>query len=173
MAAGRPGGTSCHRTCASERWPETGSARGAARGAIRLTLPADPESVRVALMRIAAELLAAGITEEDAATAELVLAEVLNNVVEHAFAGCGEGWIEVTIAPEEAELACEVRDNGRPMPGGAPPGGSAPACGQALESLPEGGFGWFLIHSLARELAYARESGANLLGLRIPLTART
>jgi len=169
MAAARPGATSGHRPRADTCRPGI----GAARDTIRLTLPADPESVRVALMRIAAELLGAGIDEEDAATAELVLAEVLNNVVEHAFRGFGAGWIEVTIAPEQAELACEVRDNGRTMPGGTLPAGSAPACVKAPEALPEGGFGWFLIHSLARELAYARESGANVLGLRIPLTART
>jgi serine/threonine-protein kinase RsbW len=152
--------------------PGRGPGIGASTGAIRLTLPADPDSVRAALIRIATELVRAGIAEEDAATAELVLAEVLNNVVEHAFCGCSEGRIEVTIAPEEADLACEVRNNGHPMPGGALPAGVSPVCGQAPEALPEGGFGWFLIHSLTREIAYARDAGANLLGLRIPLSAR-
>lgn len=168
MAAARSGAPSGERPGADGRGPGVGMAPGA----IRLSLPADIRSVRGALMRLGAELLCAGISEEDAATAELVLAEVLNNVVEHAFQGSGEGRIELTIAPGYTELACEVRDNGRPMPGGALPACAEPACGDALEALPEGGFGWFLIHSLSRGLTYAREDGANLLGLRIPLSTR-
>lgn len=144
--------------------------------AIRLSLRAEPVAVRAALDRLRADLLGAGIAGEDVAVAELVLAEVLNNVVEHAFSDLDGGRIELTVAPGETGLSCEVRDNGRPMPGGAPPGGTPPAAGrpardEMLEALPEGGFGWFLIRSLAREIAYARKDGGNLLGLRIPLGA--
>jgi serine/threonine-protein kinase RsbW len=146
-----------------------GSGVGTCRSAIRLTLSADPVSVRRALVRIGAELLGAGIAETDAANAELVLAEVLNNVVEHAFQDGREGRIELALAAEEAGLTCEVRDDGRPMPGGALPAGLVPVCGEALATLPEGGFGWFLIHALARDLAYARKDGVNVLALRIPL----
>ncbi|WP_280514091.1 hypothetical protein [Allosediminivita pacifica] len=35
--------------------------------------------------------------------------------------------------------------------------------------LPEGGFGWFLIHELARELAYRHDGGMNRLTFRLPL----
>lgn len=164
--AARRGASSGHRPGAD------GRNVGPVAGAIRLTLPAEPKAVRRALVRICTELLGAGISEDDAATAELVLAEVLNNVVEHAFQGNADGRIELTIAPEEASLACELRDNGRPMPGGALPAGHGPACSTAVSALPEGGFGWFLIHSLARDLAYARIDGANILALRIPLSAR-
>ena len=33
----------------------------------------------------------------------------------------------------------------------------------APQDLPEGGFGWFLIRSLTRDLTYLREDGYNML----------
>ena len=37
------------------------------------------------------------------------------------------------------------------------------------ETLPEGGFGWFLICDLATELGYTRAHDRNLLAFRLPL----
>jgi serine/threonine-protein kinase RsbW len=34
-------------------------------------------------------------------------------------------------------------------------------------TLPEGGFGWFLIRTLSRDLDYRREGGRNLLSFRL------
>lgn len=154
------------------------TAFGGAPGALQLRLPADAGAVRSALLRLEAELGAAGVAAGDVANAELILAEVLNNIVEHAFgAARDDAWIEMTIVPSPVGIGCELRDNGRPMPDGrlprpTLPGASPPVGAEALESLPEGGFGWYLIHSLARDLAYAREASTNRLVLRIPYESR-
>lgn len=146
---------------------------GDIRGAVRLMLPGDPVAVRAALARLCAELDATGIAGEDVANAELVLAEALNNIVEHAFATpCDDDRIEMTIVAGPVGIGCELRDNGRPMPSGRLP--CTPLSGlpspdrMVLNALPEGGFGWHLIRSLARNLCYAREEGANRLVFRIP-----
>ena len=39
----------------------------------------------------------------------------------------------------------------------------------ALEDLPEGGFGWHLIHSLTNDLTYLRTGGCNRLRFLLPL----
>lgn len=150
-----------------------GMGRGTGRGAasLRVRLASDSASVRVALARVGADLIARGIGADAADTAELVLAEVLNNVVEHAFGGRADGWIEVRIAARAGHLDCEVLDGGMQMPGGALPAGLAPETGVALDELSEGGFGWFLIRRLASDLSYRRDAEGNRLRFRVPIPA--
>jgi serine/threonine-protein kinase RsbW len=136
-------------------------------GAIRRSIAADPVAVRTALVAISAGLSARGIPPERCATAELVLAEVLNNIVEHAYAG-GPGRIHVAISALPDVLHYRVRDGGRPMPGGAPPPGRLPDAD--ADDLPEGGFGWFLIRELSRSLQYRRDGDRNLLSFHVPLS---
>jgi serine/threonine-protein kinase RsbW len=92
-----------------------------------------------------------------------VLAEVLNNVAEHAYGDAG-GRVAVTLTPDPAGVRCLVVDAGRAMPGGQLPEGRLPlGPDMALEDLPEGGFGWHLIRSLCADLTYARVGGQNRL----------
>lgn len=103
-------------------------------------------------------------------TAEIVLAEVLNNIVEHALAGRGvSGTIHLECRTLGAALSFEVVDNGIPLPGGTCPTRSMPQLGK-FEELPEGGFGWALVRILASELDYQRENGRNHLKFRIAPT---
>lgn len=127
-----------------------------------LTLTADPLSVRDGLARIATSRPLAGLTADHCATVEIVLAEVLNNITEHAYAN-GSGDISVSLAATAAGLDCRIVDQGREMPHGAPPEGTLPE-----EELPEGGFGWYLIRSLTRGLDYRRKDGRNHLHFVIP-----
>jgi serine/threonine-protein kinase RsbW len=126
----------------------------------RVIPSADSQSVRGLLADLAK---AEALTDMDAdlrGAAELVLAEVLNNIVEHAYA-TEPGKIEVTLRRIGGCLMCHVVDAGGPMPGGMlPTGVAAPPCG---DDLPEGGFGWHLIRSLSRDMAYTREGGVNHL----------
>lgn len=139
---------------------------------MRLRLSAEPRAVRVALVRLSAELERQGVAAECAATVELVLAEVLNNVVEHAFPGGASGAIEVAVRLAGATILCEVRDGGLAMPEGRLPEGLLPpSAGRPAAALPEGGFGWFLIRSFADELDYRREGGENVLTFRLPRAA--
>jgi len=102
------------------------------------------------------------LTPDHLATVELVLAEVLNNVTEHAYADSA-GDVSVTLRPTRGGLACQVVDRGRAMPGGLLPEGHLP-----VMDLPEGGFGWHLVHKLTQDLHYHRAAGENRLGFLIP-----
>lgn len=131
----------------------------------RITLPGDPLSVRNGLRALFALRLLRDLTEEARCTVELVLAEALNNIVEHAYAR-QPGEIELTLQLNDDALWCRIVDSGAVMPGGALPPGAAPQIG-ASAALPEGGFGWFLIRSLARDLAYQRIRNCNHLSFRL------
>ena len=139
---------------------------------LRLTLEGEPVGVRGALARVTATLAPLGLSEGCRSTAELVLAEVLNNVVEHAYAqATGPILLDLRLVDWAGEpaLDCTVTDRGRPMPEGTPPPGGPVILDVPLADLPEGGFGWYLIRSLTQELHYARETGRNRLSFRIPL----
>ncbi len=132
---------------------------------ICLVVPADTMAVRTALSQVLATPLLTRLTEGERGTAEIVLAEVMNNIVEHAYrASAGE--IYLTLQPEGGSLCCRIEDQGCPMPGETLPEGKVMPLGQT-EDLPEGGFGWFLIRTLAHDLTYRHEAGRNLLTFRL------
>lgn len=130
------------------------------------------EDVRRVLDEFRAAALVAGL-DDLCGSAELVLAEVLNNVVEHALAGMGgRGSFGFSCHGDAHQLAISVTDNGRAMPGGQVPGGALPDVDTPMESgdidaLPEGGFGWALVHALVHDLHYARKNGVNTLNMTI------
>jgi serine/threonine-protein kinase RsbW len=137
--------------------------------AVRLVFAADPLSVRAALARLMAAQPLSGTGADDRATVELVLAEVLNNIAEHAYVG-RSGLVEVDLTRQTGGLACQICDQGGPMPGGQPPPGQVrDLAGLPLADLPEGGFGWSLIRSLTRGLTYRRDGDWNRLCFLIPL----
>ena len=132
---------------------------------LQLIIPGDALAVRQALQAMVEALTHRGLDACDRGTAEIVLAEVLNNIVEHDFEGRA-GEIEVTIRMGAADLECQVVDDGRPMPGDAMPEGRAPPVPPEGEAA-EGGFGWFLIRSLSQDLSYRRSDGRNRLSFRL------
>lgn len=136
---------------------------------LHLFFQADPVSIRRALKT------ALGITrdivpaEERAGAVEIVLAEVLNNVVEHAYADSGHGMVELEVDRAPGALAFRILDEGLEMPGGAVPSGASHDLDVSERDLPEGGFGWFLIHELTEDLTYRRVGNRNELTFRIAL----
>ena len=98
-----------------------------------------------------------------------MLAETLNNVVEHAHAERTDGRIDIESTLCATGLAFCVRDDGAPMPDGQLPTGALAELSGGLDALPEGGFGWFMIRSLTQDLHYARSDGWNQLNFRIPV----
>jgi len=137
---------------------------------LHLVLAADPDSVRDGLARILALPPLTGLSDDDRGTAEVVLAEVLNNIGEHAYAG-GAGTVEVTLVPVMAGLDCLVVDQGVTMPGNQPPTGRLTVGPETpVPDLLEGGFGWHLIRVLTQDLAYARIDGCNRLSFTLPNT---
>jgi serine/threonine-protein kinase RsbW len=99
--------------------------------------------------------------------AEIVLAEILNNIVEHALDGASNR-IDVLIELAAVGLMVEVRDTGRAMPDRVLPNGPLPDIRpQDVSSWPEGGFGWAMIRSLAENLSYQRIGDENVVTLCI------
>lgn len=99
---------------------------------------------------------------------ELVLAEVLNNISEHAYGAGREGPIDLEIGRAGTDIWCRLTDSGRGMPEARlPQPREADPADRPLDDLPEGGFGWRLIHDLTGRLEYARSGRRNHLFLTI------
>lgn len=142
---------------------------------LELELASDWMAVRGALSRVLAALKPRGLTRDQEETFELILAEILNNIVEHAY-DQQVGTITLRLSAEDLAVRCEVTDHGREMPGGAPPaGGTIPTEAEmaalAVPELPEGGFGWSLIRALTQDLRYDRDGKTNRLSFRFSLAA--
>ena len=130
---------------------------------LKLVFQADPVSVRQALEGMLTCPPLSCLAGDVRGTAQLVLAEVLNNVAEHAYGDAG-GRVEIRLRQTGDALHCLVVDEGRAMPDGQVPEGRLPAGPKVtLDDLPEGGFGWHLIRSLCADLSYARVDGQNRL----------
>lgn len=128
----------------------------------QLAFSASFAGVRDALAALMAGPILADVPDDDRAMAELVLAEALNNIVEHAYAGTCSGEITLTLWQSEGEVACRITDRGHAMPDEELPVGKLADHTHTAE-LPEGGFGWYLIRTLSRDLRYARLGTLNEL----------
>ncbi|HBR97984.1 MAG TPA: ATP-binding protein [Gammaproteobacteria bacterium] len=128
---------------------------------------ADPMQVREMLRQTRQAWAEFGCSSDLHATGEQVLAEVLNNVVEHAQAGRPEGIVELETGTAPGGFYCQVRDDGAAMPGLQLPAGRPAQVDADLQDLPEGGFGWYLIRTLTRDLTYSREGSWNRMRFHI------
>ena len=136
-------------------------------GELRVICGSTPLEVRAALATTLQALRDFHLDDDQANTMELVLAEVMNNVVEHAYGDGTSGVIEIRLTPRDTGLAGVVIDEGVRMPDGGLPEGDLPD--GADDGAAEGGFGWFLIRALARDLGYRREGRRNALRFFVPL----
>lgn len=113
-----------------------------------------------------------GLTAAEMGSVEIVLAEALNNIVEHAYPQGQEGDIYLALRLRTSGLIVEIRDRGRPMPKGRAPIGNHPMAEFEHDSMPEGGYGWYIIRELVRDLIYDRQNGENLLIFRLSIGER-
>lgn len=126
--------------------------------------------MRDGLAKTMACLATLSLSIEDAGTVELVLAEALNNVIEHALTSTGSDTVIEIRGHYGAEgLQLSIIDRGLPMPHGRTPHALAPNVDVSVEEMPEGGFGWYMIHSLAKDVRYARVGGRNHLTVLIEI----
>lgn len=139
---------------------------------LSLCLESSPASVRAALGEVSFRLGQLALGCRLRGDVELVVAEVLNNICEHAYAASAEGRIDLSIWVESDAVDVEVRDAGSSMPGGVLPEGRRVAVTGPAGTLPEGGFGWHLIRQVASDLSYARIGGTNRLTFRVCPDAR-
>ena len=116
------------------------------------------------LEELMAQLDALTLSVDNAGKVELVVAEALNNVVEHAYPdGSPDGPIRLDWAVEADLLKFKITDQGLGMPDGKAPNGRAQSVKVDIMDLPEGGFGWFLIRDLAEDVEYCRSGWENCL----------
>lgn len=127
--------------------------------AIRLDFPGTALAVRGGLDHLLADPCLSDLDAEQRGLLWTVLAEILNNIVEHAYAA-HSGSIQLCLWRQDWQFAVEVVDHGAPMPGLRLPEGLLARI-DTHDSLPEGGFGWSLIRSLTSALAYDRIDAAN------------
>lgn len=135
-----------------------------------LCLTTGPGAVRRLLQDLSGHLREAGCPAILIEDATIVLAEILNNVEEHAYAGRAGQPVAIKIWLAEDGASYIVEDEGIPLSGGCLPASVMPAADPDLPgSLPEGGFGLPLVRRLARDLRYERREGRNRLRFRVPM----
>lgn len=126
-------------------------------------------AVRDILRATRRRLAAQGIDQDTCGTIELVLAEALNNIVEHAYAATAPDVVRLAIRRHPGRLQARLSDRGSPLPGLVVPEGTLPDQGKTSDDLPEGGYGWFLIRTLTERLEYRHVDGWNQLTLEFNL----
>ena len=138
----------------------------------RFVLPATSLAVRETLSHLFDRpdglVLPAGLRDK----AQIVLAEVLNNIVEHAYQGDPDGEIQLWWTLGPSGLHVRIADSGRAMPDGKLPLALERRAADHAALVPEGGFGWFLIAGLAHNIVYRRERGMNVLTFRMVVSGR-
>ena len=145
---------------------------GEAGALLSLTGDATELGTRAALSRIMLQLrsdLSDHLSPERCGMVEIALAEIINNIVEHAYSGRSDGEIRLAARVDGPVLRFDIADDGAPLPGGALPPGRPADLSVPRDSLPEGGFGWLLIRSLAREIRYDRHGDTNYLHVAFDL----
>lgn len=136
---------------------------------IRVRFLGSEYGTRAALRAAIAGLREYGLSDDGAGKVEIVLAEVLNNIVEHAYCDQPDGIIDLTCHLGVDHVWTRIVDSGRMMPNAKPPTTQLPDMGTDILDLPEGGFGWFLIRQLTEELIYDRDDPLNLLSLKVSI----
>jgi serine/threonine-protein kinase RsbW len=130
-------------------------------------LYADPMVVRDTLTDMR-DRFALDVCDDTLGRLELVMAELMNNVAEHApdITSSRLPVIHMCIVRHKAGLACALTDNGVSLPEDCVLPRTLPPA--IADNLPEGGFGWFLVQNLTQALCYYRESSRNYLAFNIP-----
>lgn len=140
----------------------------------RISVQSSKLAVRTALKALLDGLAPLDLDVEEAGTVELVMAEALNNIVEHAYPeGDAAGPIDILCKHATDGLHLKVVDHGRAMPNGQTPVGAAVDIDVAVQDMPEGGFGWFLIKDLAKEVRYERCDWQNQLMFRLAVATHS
>ena len=137
---------------------------------IRETLTSETGEVRRVLMSVHGKLRSEPGFEGLSDLTQIILGEILNNVVEHAYQFEGGHPIELAMTFHADRIHCRVEDEGLAMPDDRPPNGGMPELDATdRDSLPEGGFGWALVYEMTEDLVYKRVDGRNFLEFYIPI----
>ncbi len=136
---------------------------------LSIEFESDPKLVAGALGQIIDGLSELDMSADQSGALELVLAEVVNNVIEHAYSEEAGHPVAIDVRGAPNRLSCRVTDAGKAMPTERLPKGVLHDLNVELDELPEGGFGWFLIGELTENIRYKRIDGKNHLSFSMSL----
>jgi len=136
---------------------------------LHLRVKSDPGIVSEVTQTILASVVHFRPSRDMLDAVEIVLSEVINNIIEHAYQNKTDGLIDISVVENENGIGFHFFDQGLGMPGDVLPTGKLPNSNCPIPDMPEGGFGWFLIYSLTDNLQYVRENGKNHLSFQLEL----
>jgi serine/threonine-protein kinase RsbW len=108
---------------------------------IRYEFVSDPEIVHSILQRATDELGTGNSSANDKANVEIVMAEAINNIIEHAYQFERNQPVDILLTEHCGYLTITFVDEGRPMPFGQIPAENSNDINCSPNNLPEGGFG--------------------------------
>ena len=123
---------------------------------IKLLIPANAIAVAEATSRVGKYCQQHALPTDVCFQVELIIAEALNNVVEHALDDTPNTKIEFKCCYAGNVLTIEIIDDGKPL-------NQLPSTKDMPELDAESGRGWPIIYSLADEVNLTREGGRNCL----------
>lgn len=131
-------------------------------GETRISFTAGETAVPDVLRTVVASLQRRHVHQDDIDSAQIVLAELLNNVEEHAYDGRAGGAVTLQMDLTEGHVSFSIFDHGKPMPEGPLPEGRLPEIDATQpETWPEGGFGWAIVRQLCKDVRYRRSGLTN------------
>ena len=129
---------------------------------VRIELGNDLDEMANVMTALAEFSAGAGLDEEVAQAAELVLDELLNNIISHAYLDAGQHTIVVEMCVAENALQIVVSDDGIPF---NPFTQNDPDLKSSLEEREVGGVGVFLVKKFMDECSYQRLENRNIVTL--------
>lgn len=145
---------------------------GAAELSLQFRFQSRPQQVTDTVKLASDWLVSHHVGESFCADVTLVLAEALNNVVEHAYLYSKDGEIDILVRLRPDRLQTTIKDKGRKFDG-PPPVKEMDVENMDFEELPEGGFGWNLIRTLTDNVEFERKDEQNCLTLTRNLEVET
>lgn len=137
-----------------------------------VTVHATALAIREVLATCMVNIARLNVNTDQLADIELVIAETLNNIVEHAYADQpASGIVRISCIYTGCSLFLTFKDSGGPLPQDALSASNQAHDMDNLQTLPEGGFGWRLIQELTDRVSYRRLGRFNRLTLEITVRA--
>lgn len=124
-----------------------------------------PAAIAPALERITGWLETVGAGEAARFRLTLALDELITNVFEHGRPSDDAVSVALKVLPGDRTVLCELRDSG---PAFDPFQAPLPDLEASLEDRPIGGLGVHILRQWIPEFGYRRETGHNVVELRIP-----
>lgn len=136
---------------------------------LRYHAAANVLSVRDTLIRVERDLIESGVTRDNLSTILIVVSEVLNNIAEHGYQGVPPGGFVLRGVVRADHAVFGFHDTGSPLPEHLLAEDEAEQLPTELPELPEGGYGWSLIRTLAAKIRHRYTHRGNWLLVRINL----